>query len=237
MSNKTKIGTIITQDLPQLSSLLAEIGFDFIFIDLEHGQVSDQSIAAIILSKKNCQVFIRIREISEATIKHALDLGCDGLIAPRLETIQELTTLVDSSYYPPIGKRSVGFSLANQFGINFKNYTQQFKPVLLAQIESVQGLSIKEDIISHELIDGIFMGPYDLSMSIQLPGEFDNEDFKTAVNSVRSTCQKNNKLFGTFSTNVEAAQQEIDNGCEFIAIGVDSHIQLMAYQNIITSVN
>jgi 2-keto-3-deoxy-L-rhamnonate aldolase RhmA len=236
MKNPTNIGTIVSQNNPQVASLLAGLGFDFIFIDLEHGSLSDQTIATIILSKKKCKVFIRVRAITEAHLKHALDLGCDGIIAPRVETLEELKILVDYSQFPPQGKRSVGFSLANQFGLKFKEYNQNFKPIIFAQIESTQGLTMADQIISNEFIDGIFLGPYDLSMSMNLSGDFQHPTFKQAINSIQVSCKKHNKLLGTFLANAERAKKEIEAGYDLLAIGVDSHIQLMAYKNIIQSV-
>ena len=88
-NQSTKIGTIVSINTPQISCQLSAIGFDFVFIDMEHGNVSDETIASIILSKKNsCKVLIRISTINEASIKHALDLGCDGIIAPKVESLK-----------------------------------------------------------------------------------------------------------------------------------------------------
>lgn len=237
VKKQPQIGTIVSQDIPQLSSLLTDLGFNFIFIDLEHGSLTDNTIASIISSKNDkSKVFIRISTISESNIKHALDLGCDGLIAPRVETQNELQILVDYSYYPPLGKRSVGFSLANKFGLGFKEYTEEFKPILLAQIESTAGLKISNDIISHKSIDGIFMGPYDLSMSMGIPGNFENTKFLDTLQNIRTSCAEHNKLFGTFASNIKSAKHEIEMGCDLIAVGVDTQLLLATYQDIVSQV-
>lgn len=227
---QTKIGTIISLDLPEVACQLSGFGFDFIFIDLEHGNVSDRTIASVILSKKeDCRVFIRIAEISEAAVKHALDIGCDGIIAPRVESMDEIKILIDYSFYPPVGKRSMGIGLANRYGLKMKDYTDNFQPIILPQVESVKGLEIAGEIASNEKIAGIFIGPYDLSMSLGIPGQYESELFKKSCESVRDLCTAHNKYFCTYTANLEAAKHEINKRTDMIAIGVDANLYLNTY--------
>jgi len=233
----TKIGTIISLDLLSVNAQLSKLGFDFIFIDLEHGNVSDACISAIILAKKEgCKIFIRISEINEANIKHALDLACDGIIAPRVECLSEIKTLIDYSYYPPEGKRSIGFSLANQYGLEFNEYVKNFRPLIFPQIESKKGLEIVNEIATFDGISGIFMGPYDLSSSLGVPGQFDSELYQNAYNSVRAICKKQQKAFGTFVSNPQSVAEEIKMGTELIALGVDTNLILNMYQQMLNTV-
>lgn len=231
---QTKIGTMISLNLPEITGQLASIGFDFIILDLEHGNISDATITSIMLAKKDsCKIFIRIAAIQEANIKHALDFGCDGIIAPRVEELKELQTLVEFSYYPPGGKRGVGFSLANKYGHSFKEYSENFQPVILAQVESKKGLEIAEEIAKYEKISGIFIGPYDLSTSLGIPGEFKSRLYIESYESVREKCKKNNKLFCTFASNNESVTQEIKKSTDMIAIGVDANLFLNTYSDLI----
>ncbi len=214
--------------------MLPELGFDFIFIDLEHGSVSDSTITALVLAKQpGCKIFIRLSEISEKAIKHALDIGADGIIAPRVESMDEIKMLVDYSLYPPVGKRSLGFSLANKFGHDHQNYLDNFKPVLLPQVESVKGVAIAEQIAANDKVDGIFVGPYDLSMSLGVPGQLNAEIFNEAYESVRSTCTKHNKLFATFTVDIETAIKEKEKGADMIVVGVDCNLFLYMYKDMI----
>jgi len=231
---KTKIGTIISLDIPQIANQLPSIGFDFILIDLEHGSVSDASITSVITAKKeSCKILIRIAEIKESSIKHALDMGCDGIVAPRVESISELQTLVDYSYYPPIGKRSVGFCLANQYGHHFKEYTNHFQPIILPQVESVKGLEIAKQIVAYDRISGIFIGPYDLSMSLGIPGQFDKDQFIQPYQAIRELCAEQDKLFCTFASNNQNLTEEIDKGTDMIAVGTDANLFLNTYLDLI----
>ncbi len=235
MSNSgSQIGTIVSLNHPEISSLLTGMGFDFIFIDLEHGHVNDETIASIVISKKSpCKIFIRIQAVTESCIKHALDLGADGIVAPRVEHLHEIESLIQYAYYPPIGKRSVGFSLANRYGLEFKHYTENFRPLLLPQIESKEGLALADDMLANEYIDGIFVGPYDLSMSMGVAGQFDTPVFKSAYDCLRELCKSRSKLFCTFCSGTEQARQEILQKTDMIAVGVDGNIILKSYENMI----
>ncbi|MBL7766646.1 MAG: hypothetical protein JNJ58_11160 [Chitinophagaceae bacterium] len=234
--SKPLIGTIITTDLPQVHSQLSLLGYDFLFIDLEHGHVSDSCIRTLIQTRSvSCKMFIRISEINERCIKHALDLGCDGLIAPRVENREEIQTLIEYSYYPPLGKRSVGFCAANQYGLRFKEYTDHFRPTLLPQIESVKGLEILPELMASPEINGIFVGPYDLSMSLGVPSQFESEIFQKAYESIRTSCRTHQKEFCTFSSNVQHAQNEMHKGADRIALGVDTNLLLTVYDNLLKS--
>jgi len=232
----TQIGTIISLNIPQVGAQLPFLGFDFLLIDLEHGSVSDETINALVLAKPaGFKILIRLEEITEKCIKHALDIGADGIIAPRVESLAEVQMMIDYAYYPPVGKRSVGFTLANNYGIN-QQYTTAFKPLILPQVESVKGVEIAADIIALDKVDGIFAGPYDLSMSLGVPGQFDTGVFIRAYETVRSACKKENKLFATFAVNTEAALLEVKKGADMIVTGIDANLFLHMYAGIIKQV-
>lgn len=224
-------------DIPQVAAQLFFIGFDFLFIDLEHGSVSDDTIDTLILSKpKECEIFIRISEISEKAIKHAVDIGCDGIIAPRVESMDEVQMLVDYCYYPPAGKRSVGFTPANRFGLTAKEYGRDFRPIILPQVESVKGVEIAAAIAATDKIDGIFVGPYDLSMSLGVPGNFETEVFKNAYNTVKNICLNQNKIFAIFAVDAHAALKEVQNGADMVTAGIDANLFLHMYAKMLTDI-
>ncbi len=228
------IGTIVSFDNPQLSSQLFNYGFDFIMIDLEHGNVSDHSIQTILLSRKpQNKVLIRLSEISEKAIKHALDIGSDGIIAPRLESLEELNTLIRYAYFPPQGERSVGLCWANSYGEKLQAYSNHFKPFLLPQIESRKGVGIIEEVLANEFISGIFIGPYDLSFSLGVPGNFEHPEFKTVFDAALEACEKHDKIFCTYAHQIESALQLTLKGIPMIVVGTDNSIFQSAYHNII----
>jgi len=237
MNNKTpKIGTLISLDIPQVTGLLFSMGLDFMFVDQEHSKISDATILSLIAARQNdCKVLIRITGISETAIRHALDLGCDGIIAPRVESLDEMVTLIDYGFYPPLGKRSVGFAPANKYGLRFREYIENFRPLLFPQIESAKGVEMAESILSNPHVAGTFIGPYDLSVSLGIPGQFDSPPFTSAVETVRGLCKKHGKSFGTFTAGAHAAAEEMKKGTDMIVVGSDANLLLNTYSGIINA--
>jgi len=227
-------GTLISLNIPQVTGLLFSMGLDFMFVDQEHSNISDATILSLIAARQNdCKVLIRITEISETAIRHALDLGCDGIIAPRVESLDEIEILIEYGFYPPVGKRSVGFAPANKYGLTFKEYTESFRPLLFPQIESAKGVELAESILSNPHVAGTFIGPYDLSVSLGIPGQFDSPLFTDAVETVRGLCKQHGKSFGTFTSSAQAAVEEIKKGTDMIVVGSDANLLLNAYSKII----
>lgn len=232
--NKSQIGTLVALDVPQVTSQLFTMGFDFIFIDLEHGCVGEATIATLVSAKPaGCKVLIRIGQITEPAIRRALDIGCDGIVAPRVENPDEIDTLIAYSFYAPIGKRSVGFAPANKYGLKFNQYIENFRPLIYAQVESSKGVELAESMANNPHIAGIFVGPYDLSMSLGIPGQFDNPLFIDAAQKIRAVCAKHNKSFGTYTPNVQTAIEEIAKGANMIIVGADGNLFLNSYLAII----
>ncbi|MDO3641453.1 HpcH/HpaI aldolase/citrate lyase family protein [Mucilaginibacter sp. L3T2-6] len=235
MNNKrAKIGTLISLDIRQVTGLLFTMGLDFMFVDLEHSNISDATILSLVGARQtNCQVLIRITEISETSIRHALDLGCDGIIAPRVECTEEVEILIECAYYPPNGKRSIGLVPANNYGLKFKEYIESFNPLLFPQIESAKGVELAERILVNPYVAGTFIGPFDLSVSLGIPGKFDSPLFINAVEAVRDLCKKYGKIFGTFTSDPQAAVEEIKKGADRIVVGSDANLLLHTYLQII----
>ncbi len=231
----SKIGTIVTVELPEISCKLSSIGFKYILIDLEHGYVSNRTILSIIASKeKDCKILIRIKEISETHIKHALDLGVDGIVAPRLENSDEIKKLIDYSYFPPIGKRSLGFTQSNNYGLELTEYVAKFKPIIIPQVESRKGLEMIQDIVTNKLMSGIFVGPYDLSMSLGLQAQFESKEFKDSIEIIKRACKEHDKYFCMFTTSKNVAIVEINSGTDIVFLGLDVNLYLNSYVELIS---
>ena len=163
-------------------------------------------------------------------------MGCDGIIAPKVESLTDIDNLIKYCYYPPVGGRSVGFGSANTYGLKFSEYTTDFRPIILPQVESRKGLEIAEAIAKNDKLDGIFVGPYDLSMDLGIPGQFDTELFQKSYDTIRGICKECHKLFGTFTSNMQTAANEITKGTDMLAIGVDANLFLTMYVQMIKNI-
>jgi 2-dehydro-3-deoxyglucarate aldolase len=133
--------------------------------------------------------------------------------------------MVDSVYYPPKGKRGVGLSRAQNFGIGFENYQKHLEKeiILIAQIEHIEAIQQIENILSVDEIDATLIGPYDLSASMGKPGEYHLPDVKEAIEVYDKVCKRLNKPMGAhvISSDFAHTQEKIDLGYSFLAFSLD----------------
>lgn len=196
---------ILIQDFlsPILMPILNECKLDFLVLDMEHGPANFIDIQNFILAKKNLDISLLVRppKISQEYISKILDMGADGLMIPHVDTPEQVRNIVQWSKYYPDGKRSYGMrhTLINQSGnTNKELYIKQAneKITLLIQVESQESIFNLESMLSEPYIDGIIVGPADLSMDIGLIGDYTNEKFVNLVNKTLSICLNKKKGFG-----------------------------------------
>lgn len=184
-----------------IAELMAQYSFDFITLDTEHSLfTADQLVNCIRAIQQNgTEPFVRLKDHSPINARHALEAGATGIIIPMIETLEQLTTIIENCLYCPDGKRGVGYSRANLFGKNFNQYFNEInnKLTFVAQIESKKGMDNIEEILSHPFLDAIMVGPYDLTSSLGIPGQFSNSIYINAVKSMKEAALKSNKQFGT----------------------------------------
>jgi len=169
---------------PVVTEILCNFG-DGVVIDTEHGCFNNETIAAAIqiatLKGKHC--FVRLTEISNSLIRYCLDSGATGLIFSTIESGEQISLMKKYSYYPPNGNRGLGLVRANNWGIDG---LLSKDPILVAQIESKKGVDNLDDIINHGWLDYYLIGPYDLSLSLNIPGQFHSEEFLCYTNKIES---------------------------------------------------
>lgn len=171
------------------------------------------------------KALVRVSKNEEVVIKRILDMGADGIVVPMVCSSKDAKLAVDFAKYPPMGKRGVGLNRAQKYGTKFEEYKKWVNEelVIIAQIEHIDAVENIDDILQVEGIDGTIIGPYDLSGSMGYPGEFDREDVKDAVQKVLDRCKVHNipSGFHVVDTNPEKLQVKIDQGCTFLAYGID----------------
>lgn len=226
-NNELTIGSWITIGHPNVAEILANAGFDWLVIDIEHNPIDMSMTQTLIttIQSKGVAALVRVNENEEVVIKQVLDAGADGIIVPMVCNGREARQAVDFAKYPPIGKRGVGLARAQQYGVNFEAYKKWVAEdlVVIAQIEHIEAINHLEEIISTEGIDGTIIGPYDLSGSLGKPGAFDEPEVKAALDKFISICQTKNVTMGYHMVNSDpqTVQQKIDEGYRFVAYGTD----------------
>lgn len=224
-NHETLIGTLVSLASPASAELLANLGFDWLFIDAEHAPLALGEIQSILQATQHrCPCLVRIPANDEVFIKQALDMGAAGLIAPLVNTAEAARQIVRLAKYPPAGARSIGLARAHGYGQTFQQYLTAANDELavVVQIEHIDGVNNVEAILEVEGIDAIFLGPYDLSGSLGKPGEVNDSEVRSAIARVVTACRDKQMPLGIFAVNAKAAQPWVDEGCTLVTVGTDT---------------
>ncbi len=228
MLNKTSIGSWITVNNASVAEIMADAGFDWLCIDLEHSTIDYAETQQLIIAiqSKGLKAFVRVGENNARIIKRVLDAGADGIVVPSVNSAAEAKRAVDSIKYPPEGKRGVGLARAQGYGFNFESYREikSKEIILIVQIEHINAIKELDLIIQTKGIDGTFIGPYDLSGSIGKPGKLNTPEVKKAIDSYEKIAKKYKKLIGFHVTAPDylLVNEKIKKGYNFIAFGYDA---------------
>lgn len=219
------IGTLITIDSAEVAEIMSMIGFDWLFLDMEHGNLSLQSVQQMSEAIGNrCATFVRIPKNDGMWIAKVLDIGCEGIIVPHVNTAAEAASVVQAAKYPPIGKRGAGISRAHGYGLNFGAYMQTAneETAVIIQIEDIEAVRNLDAILEVEGVSGVLIGPYDLSGSMNMLGEVNHPEVQAQIKIIKQKCHEAAMPYGIFVMHAEAAQLELAAGCSFVAVGLDS---------------
>jgi 2-dehydro-3-deoxyglucarate aldolase/4-hydroxy-2-oxoheptanedioate aldolase len=218
------IGMLITLDNQVIVEALSNTGLDWLFIDMEHAPLSIGDVQRLIQStSKSCSTLIRIQDNNPVYIKQALDIGCDGIIVPQINDAENALRVVEACKYPPIGTRSVGISRAHKYGSNFKNYIENANEniAIIIQIEHIKAVENIDSILNVNGIDGIFIGPYDLSGSMGLTGQIQHQEVQNAIRIVKTAAAARSIPIGIFTGDIESARSQLTDKIQFVAVGID----------------
>lgn len=221
------IGSWISIGNPIIAEILAKAGFDWLVIDLEHSAITIQQASDLIrvIDLAGVSPLVRLTSNDRNQIKRVMDAGSHGIIVPMVNTADEAKYAVAATRYPPDGHRGVGLARAQGYGTLFQDYLawQKDNPVVVVQIEHESALSQLDQIFSVPEVDGFIIGPYDLSCSMGIPGQFDHPDFINVMGSIREAGRRSNKPGGLHivEPDVSLLKKSIEDGYLFIAYSVD----------------
>jgi 2-dehydro-3-deoxyglucarate aldolase/4-hydroxy-2-oxoheptanedioate aldolase len=222
---KPLVGTVVTMPSAAVAEVLSEVGYDWLFVDGEHGPLGIEAIVSILQAAQHrCPCLVRIPAVEEVWVKRVLDAGADGIIAPLVNSAEAARRLVAWAKYPPVGRRSVGGGRAHSYGRTFDRYLRfaNDRIAVVVQIEHVDGARQIEAILGVPGIDAVFIGPYDLSGSLGKPGQVGDPEVQTHIRNVRDACLAQGKPLGIFTADAEAARPYVDQGFVLLAVGVDA---------------
>tara|TARA_Y100001970_G_scaffold81888_1_gene103714 strand:+ start:2752 stop:3510 length:759 start_codon:yes stop_codon:yes gene_type:complete len=223
------VGTWQQISSSSISEILGNSGYDWVALDLEHGSISSNEITDMFraFEMNNVLSLARVAQPNANDCKLVLDAGAGGVIVPMIDNHKQLKNIVNACCWPPKGNRGVGFSRANLFGKNFENYKKEAQaPLIVAQIENINALNNLSKILNVDGLDAIIIGPYDLTASMGITGNFSHEDFKKVRKEILNLCQKYNIPCGEHivEPNPELLKQRIQEGFRFLAYSIDAVI-------------
>lgn len=232
------LGTMVTLETPAAAEIFAELGFDWLFVDGEHGPLETRDLLAILRAvghRLPCAV--RVPAAAEAPIKKALDLGAAGVIVPMVNTAEQARSVVSFARYSPGGSRGVGLARAHGYGLRFQEYVANANNdiAVIVQAEHVQAVDNIESIVAVEEIDAIQLGPYDLAASMDRMGQVDDPSVVEAIDHVIRTCREAGIAVGWFGVSAAAVQPCIDRGCTLITAGVDTLLLAEAARKMLST--
>jgi len=210
--------------------VMAQLGFDWLVVDMEHSAQSTPLMAdmvATIADARNCAPFVRVPTNSVEWFKWALDAGAWGVVVPMVNTREEVQRALDYSKYPPLGNRSIG-GIFGPYGFgttSWPDYTKVANDeiMVIAQIESAQGIQNVDEILSVPGIDVAFIGPNDLHAQLGLVPSSDGAEpeFLDALERVKVAARKYDIALGIFSDDGLAATTRIEQGFQMISVTTD----------------
>ena len=221
---------------PGLARIAANAGAEFIIFDMEHSGWGIDTIRPLLASSRGADItpLVRVPAIVPHLFSTALDAGAHGLMVPMVETAEQARLIADSCRYPPAGKRGSAFGLAHDDysggDIVAKMAAANDRLLLIAQIETATGVENVDAIASTGGIDVLWIGHFDLSASLGIPGQFAHTRYREAVATVLSACQRHGKTSGIMTADPATARQHIAKGFRAVAYSGDLWIYGTALQ-------
>lgn len=224
--NKTLIGSWMQTASAPNAEIISGFNFDWICFDLEHGELYLHDIPNLmrIFEKKKIKKFVRVKTIDEYICSKVIEFGIDGIIFSKIENSGQVLLIKKYCNYPPNGEKGVGFSRHNNYGDSVSWEIKNESLTLIGMIETKKGLKNINKILNNKVLDGVFIGPYDLSMSLGIPEKFNSPIFKKSLEKILNEVKKKKLICGIHevSGKTNAINNRINEGFNFIGAGIDT---------------
>ena len=227
-NQKLTLGSWITIGSPAVAEVMARSGFEWLTIDMEHSAITldiAQDLIRII-ELNDCIPLVRVPENNPYIIKRVMDAGAHGVIVPMVNSKQDAQRAVKSVRYPPDGFRGVGLARAQDYGFDFEGYKKwlEKESIVIVQIEHIDAVKNLKEILSTKGIDGFIVGPYDISGSMGIPGNFENVQFKKQIKKIMEISKEMKKTAGfhVIPPEINETKKFIKQGYRFIAVSLDT---------------
>jgi 2-keto-3-deoxy-L-rhamnonate aldolase RhmA len=227
LKREVTLGCWVQIGHPACAEILARAGFDWVCVDLEHGAIDLETAANIIraIGGFDCVPVARLPLNDPIWIHRTLDAGARGLIIPMIKTAAEAEAAVREAKYPPRGMRGYGYSRSNMYGADFPSSIAcaNEEIAMVMQIEHKEAIANIDAILRVDGVDGVFIGPLDLSGSMGITGQLDHPLMKAALEQYCSCCRTQQKSAGMHIIRPDEnnVRRALDEGYTMLALGLD----------------
>ena len=226
-------GISVGLDSPDLAELAAHAGFEYVWLEWQHGQFSEHTLnnaIARFLPVETAPI-VRVKSHEPGTINHVLDMGAMGVIVPMVETAAEARAIAHVTYYPPVGRRSTG---GTRLGLLGDDYTERANDemLLVVMVETESAINNVTEIMSVPGVDVVLIGPGDLMLDVQAQGK-DAAYHEHLVQQVLTASQQTGVAAGFVCPSLEVADERVAQGFRFVSCGSDSGLLRAGFQSIL----
>jgi 2-keto-3-deoxy-L-rhamnonate aldolase RhmA len=211
---------------PGLGPMLDACGLDFVIFDMEHGRCDVAMLEQMIASCRGSRIvpMVRVPDLNFAPLSRVLDLGARGVMVPRVETREQTEEIVRALKYAPQGRRGVALGIAHDLyraaGAEFFAQANEDLPVII-QVETVKAFENLEAIASVPGVDVLWVGHYDLTVSMGIPAQFDHPRLLQAMDDLVAACNRHGVAPGFLPPTPESAAHWVCKGFRMISLGSD----------------
>lgn len=246
LEGQPTVGTFHEFSSPAALEIEAYGGMDYVIIDSEHGPVDVETAQSLVRTAKlaGTTPLVRVKDGQRNSILKMFDIGAMGLIVPNIRTIDEVKELVSYGKYHPLGKRGVAPTAGSHYwtqeytshGVEHYFEIANREQLIIPQCETKECLEDIENIAKVDGIDGIFVGPYDLSVEMGMPGDFGNPEFVKAIDRILKACQDAGIFSFIFVPDLKTAKERLDQGYQSVAYSLDTGIFYSAVKNLVQEI-
>ncbi len=243
LAGDTVLGSMMFELLsPGVPQLLAHAGAEYVIYDMEHTGASLETIKAQIAYCRGLPIapMARVPRGEYHFLARALDIGCHGVMIPMVESEAQARAIVEATHYPPRGRRGAAFGFAHDDysagDPKTKMRAADARTLVIAQIETERGLEQVDAIAAVDGIDVLWVGHFDLTNFLGIPGQFDNPAYVKAVERIVAAGRKNKKGLGFMAASADWARQYKKLGFNMLAAGPDQALLVVGVSGILASV-
>lgn len=223
---ETLLGTLLSLPSPDVADLMARIGFDWLFVDGEHGPFDARSLMDVVRAAGRTPCLVRTPVGDDAAVARALDMGAAGVIVPQVHDADQAAHVAALAHHPPAGARGVGVNRGNGYGYGSSSGSPlsavNDAVTVVVQAESASALTNIAEIARVEGVDAVLVGPNDLAASMGFAGQTAHPEVQEAIGRIVGSCQDAGRAVGIFGASAAAVEPWIDRGVTLIVAGVDA---------------